>query len=80
MNKLLKVALIGGVSCIAAQFVFYLGKACGVSAVKYLSPEVYNHVMSNLKNVADRYEDCTPIDELQAKFIYFAAKALERKN
>lgn len=76
MNKLGKVAIIGAVSCIGAQFFFDLGKASAINAMRYLSPEIHKCILERIKNVADGYRYGT-IAKLQAEFIYYAAIAQE---
>lgn len=69
MNKLLKVALIGGGAVVLSQVCFDLGKSSMIHGLKDDLPEAYEEVMEIISDSL-KYHKFNPIDKARAKFVF----------
>lgn len=72
MNKLLKVALIGGGAMVLSQIWFDLGKINTIRALKGISPEGYDSIMETLADMLE-YHKFNAIDKARINFIFHQA-------
>ena len=69
MNKLLKVALIGGGAMVLSQVWFDLGKISIIQTLKGISPEVYDSIMETLADMLE-HDKLNTIDNARINFIF----------
>lgn len=69
MNKLLKVALIGGGAMVLSQVWFDLGKIRIIQTLKGISPEVYDSIMETLADMLE-HDKLNAIDKARINFMF----------
>lgn len=76
MNKLLKVALIGGSIIAASQLGYDLGTTRGFDMVRLASPNAYEKIIETISDIL-KYRKCNTIEKARLKFILSRAEFLK---
>ena len=76
MNKLLKVALIGGSVIAASQVGYDLGTTRGFDMVRLASPNAYEKIIGTISDIL-KYRKCNAIEKARLKFILSRAEFLK---
>jgi hypothetical protein len=69
MNKLLKVALIGGGAVVLSAVCFDFGTIYAIRNVKDISPEGYDSIMETLSDML-KYRKFNAVDKARANFVF----------
>lgn len=72
MNKLLKVALIGGGAMMLSAVCFDFGTIHTIRNVKNISPEMYDEIMETLADML-KYHKFNAIGKARANFVFHQA-------
>lgn len=72
MNKLLKVALIGGGAVVLSAVCFDFVTIYAIRNVKDISPEGYDSIMETLSDML-KYRKFNAIDKARANFVFHQA-------
>lgn len=72
MNKLLKVALIGGGAVVLSAVCFDFGTIYAIRNAKDISPEGYDSIMETLSDML-KYRKFNAIDKARANFVFHQA-------
>lgn len=72
MNKLLKVALIGGGAVVLSAVCFDFGTIHAIRNVKGISPEGYDSIMETLSDML-KYRKFNAVDKARANFVFHQA-------
>lgn len=76
MNKLMKVALIGGSIIAASQLSYDLGTTRGFDMVRLASPNAYEKIIETISDIL-KYRKCNAIEKARLKFILSRAEFLK---
>ena len=72
MNKLMKIALIGGGVLVLSSVCWDFGKIDVIRGIKDISPEGYDAIMENLSDML-KYYKLRPFDKARINFIFHQA-------